>query len=268
MIVYMDIVVIENLIINYFLILITTQVMGTKVRTINMLLSSFLGALYTLLMFSSKFHMFTNLFGKLLVAIIMVAITLRTRKIATILKGSLIFIVNSFTFVGICFFFALVQNEYNLTKSFTISKYSSKYILFSILIIYIMLNRIIFYIKSRITLSNLIYDIELNIENKIIKIKGFLDTGNELVEPVTLLPVIIAEKKCFSSINFDNKQMFNIPYKVVNGHSNVMQGFKVKNIKIYDTNSNILIKDAIVCFCDKNISSNGDYEALLPRGII
>ena len=43
MTVYIDIVIIENLIINYFLILTTTQIIGIKTKEINMFLASLLG---------------------------------------------------------------------------------------------------------------------------------------------------------------------------------------------------------------------------------
>ena len=176
--------------------------------------------------------------------------------------------MTSFMFVGICFFFALTQNNYDITKAFTIERYSSKYFLFSGIIIYIFLSRLIPYIRDRISLTNLIYDLEMNIDGEIISIRGFLDTGNELREPVSTLPVIIAEKNYFSHIKLEGKSLFNIPYKVINGCNGMMLGFKVKNIKIYNKSSNILIKDAIICFCDKNLSENGDYEALLSRGIM
>ena len=61
MTVYIDIVVIENLIINYFLILITTQIMGMRVKAINIFLASLLGSLYTLFIFLPKFSFFTNI---------------------------------------------------------------------------------------------------------------------------------------------------------------------------------------------------------------
>ena len=48
----------------------------------------------------------------------------------------------------------------------------------------------------------------------------------------------------------------------------MISGFRVKNIKIYNKSSNLLIKDAIVCFCDQRLSGDGDYEALLSRGMI
>ncbi len=268
MTVYIDVVIIENLIINYFLILITTQIISMRVKVINMFLASLLGSVYTLFIFSPKFNFFTNIIGKYSVVIIMLIIALNTKKISTILKASIVFFMISFMFVGICFFFALIQNDYDITRAFVIEKYSSKYLLFNGIIMYIILNRIVFYIKNRISIANLIYDLEINIDEKIIKIKGFLDTGNELVEPITTLPVIIVEKHYFYNINLENKELFNVPYKVINGYSNTMLGFKVKNIKMYNKGSNILIRDAIVCFCDKNLSTEGDYEALLSRGII
>lgn len=268
MTVYIDIVVVENLIINYFLILITTQIIGMRVKAINIFLASLLGSLYTLFIFLPEFSFLTNIIGKTLVVIIMMTVTVNNKKISSILKASLVFFMTSFMFVGICFFFALIQNSYDITKAFVIEKYSSKYLLFSGIIIYIIFNRIIFYIKDRISISNLIYDLEMNIDGQIIKIKGFLDTGNELVEPITSLPVIIAERYYFHNITIESKELFNIPYRVVNGYNNTMSGFKVKNIKMCNRSSNLLIRDAIVCFCDKSLSTDGDYEALLSRGII
>lgn len=268
MTVYIDVVIAENFIINYFLILITTQIISIRVKTINIFLASLLGSVYTLFIFIPEFNFLTSIIGKTLFVVIMMTITLKSRNISVILKGSLIFFMTSFMFVGVCFFFALMQNNYDITKAFIIEKYSSKYFLFSGIIIYIFLNRVILYVKDRISLTNLIYDLEMNIDGEKINIRGFLDTGNELREPVTTLPVIIAEKNYFSQIKLDGKNLFNIPYKVINGCNDTMLGLKVKNIKMYNKSSNILIKDAIICFCDKNLSKNGDYEALLSRGII
>ncbi len=268
MTIYIDVVILENFIINYFLILTTTQIMSVRVKTINIFLASFLGSVYTLFIFIPEFNFITSILGKALFVVIMMIITFKTKNIFVVLKGSLIFFMTSFMFVGICFFFSLMQNNYDITKAFIIEKYSSKYLLFSGIIIYIFINRLVLYIKERISLTSLIYDLEMNIDGKVISIRGFLDTGNELREPVTTLPVIIAEKNYFPHIKLDGKDLFNIPYKVINGCNNIMLGFKVKNIKIYNKRSNILIKDAIVCFCDKNLSENGDYEALLSRGII
>ncbi|MPQ42471.1 sigma-E processing peptidase SpoIIGA, partial [Clostridium tarantellae] len=181
----------------------------------------------------------------------------------------LIFIMISFTFCGLCFMFALSQNKYSLLENFNIKNYSIKYLIFAVIIIYITINRIIFYLKDRFIIKNLLYDLEVNIKDNNIKVKAFLDTGNELVEPITLLPVIILEKSIIPNINISEKEMFNIPYGLVNGQNGYMKGIKVNEVKLYKNNaSEAISKQAIICFCNKKLNINGEYKALLSRGII
>ena len=141
MTVYIDIVIIENLIINYFLILITTQIIGIKTKEINMFLASLLGSVYTLFIFLPKLNFLTNIIGKCIVVIIMMIISISRKKVAVILKASITFFMISFMFVGICFFFSLIQNNYDITKAFVIEKYSSKYLIFAAIIIYIIFTK-------------------------------------------------------------------------------------------------------------------------------
>ena len=47
--------------------------------------------------------------------------------------------------------------------------------------------------------------------------RAFLDTGNELREPATNLPVLIVERDIFYDINLSKYDKFYIPYKVING---------------------------------------------------
>lgn len=105
MTVYIDIVIIENLIINYFLILTTTQIIGIKTKEINMFLASLLGSVYTLFIFLPKLNFLTNIIGKCIVVIIMMIISINRKKVAVILKASITFFMISFMFVGICFSF-------------------------------------------------------------------------------------------------------------------------------------------------------------------
>ena len=120
------------------------------------------------------------------------------------------------------------------------------------------------------------YDVDKNIDieyaakvgSEVVNIKAFLDTGNRLVEPATALPVIIAEREKFRGINIKEKDQFRIPYKVVDGNSGYMKGIKIDNIKLCNVNGETMTRDAILCFCDNKSSKEGEYEALLSRGII
>lgn len=268
MIVYVDIVIVENLVINFFLLLVTMQIMSIKVKYRRIFLSSSIGAIYTLSLFFSQTSFLTTFLGKLLFALLMIYIILKDKGIVTTIKGLLIFYLVSFTFCGILFMFALTQNGYDITKAFTLQSYSIKYLLFGGMVIYITMSRIIFYVKDRMVISNLIYDLEININDEVTKIKGFLDTGNELVEPVTTLPVIIVEKTNFLNVNINKEEQFSIPYKVVNGDKGSIKGVKAKEVKLVKKDGQVLSKEAIICFCEGTLSASGDYNALLSRGII
>lgn len=102
--------------------------------------------------------------------------------------------------------------------------------------------------------------------DKSIKFKAFLDTGNELIEPVTMLPVIILEEDYFNNLTLNN-DIYYINYSTVSGWEGRLKGFKPD--KLFLTSGEKTIeKEAIVCSCSEKLSKDREYEALLSRGII
>ena len=129
------------------------------------------------------------------------------------------------------------------------------------------LHRIVIFVKDRKEILNFIYDVDIVFGEKKKRIKAFLDTGNELREPVTNLPVMIVEKDILSDINIKSKEVFYIPFKVVNGSGGLLKGFKPADVNI--CKNNIFEKtELIVAVCDTKLSDLNDYNALLSRGII
>lgn len=268
MTVYVDIVILENFLINFFLLYLTLQTLKERIIYKRILLAAFLGAIYTLLVFIPDLNILTSLPFKLLFSLGMISIILEKRNIKTIGKMYITFLVITFAFCGICFMIALVENQYSFLESFTINNYSTKGMIFSLIISYILVSGVMNHFKNRAMINNFIYDLDVCIDSEVISLKAFLDTGNGLVEPATALPVIIAEKEKFQRINIKEKDQFKIPYKVVDGNSGYMEGIKIDNIKLCNVNGETMTRDVILCFCDNKLSKEGEYEALLSRGII
>ena len=130
-----------------------------------------------------------------------------------------------------------------------------------------MVNRIVIYVRERKQLTSYIYNIEICINGVKTKVKTFLDTGNELREPATNLPVIIVERQLFQDMNLDSYNAYSIPYSVVSGYGGNLMGIKPDSIKI-DVDGNLKDEKAILAFSDKKLSKHNDYNGLLPRGII
>ena len=183
------------------------------------------------------------------------------------LKALIVFLLTTFTLSGICFLFSLKQNYYILDGIYKIERYSIKYILLGLMIIFMSADRIIEYVKDRVTVNSYIYIIEFEIGGRNYSFRSFLDTGNELREPVTNLPCILIEEDLFSGISFDKKNIYEIPYNAI-GYGGKLKGIKINNIKIKGRDLWDRQVDAIVCPCMEKLSKENEFNALLSRGIL
>jgi stage II sporulation protein GA (sporulation sigma-E factor processing peptidase) len=160
-----------------------------------------------------------------------------------------------------------MENNYSFTKGFTISNYSLKNFVISIMILYILYTRAISYFRERAIIGNYTYDIEITINNIKYIIKGFLDTGNELREPVTNLPCILVEKNLFCNFAVDKDKEYYINYSAI-GYKGKIKGFKVDKVRIRTEGEEYREVNALICPCDDVLSIDKDFNALLSRGVI
>lgn len=270
LIVYLDVLLIENFIVNLFLICITSDTMKIKLKVTNAILSAVFATSYVMVILIPKLNVFNAIYIKIPLVMVFMIIAFKKLDIGFILKSSAIYIIYSMILSGLCFFMGI--NNINIVESKnTLESFSYKYIIMSMMILYIFINRIINFIKDRYVVDNLIYSVEIFYKGKVKSFKGFLDTGNELREPATDLPVIIVERGALGDITLEDKERYMIPYEVVNGSKGRLQGFKPEYIKLYyNKDEKVSIKpiEAIICICDNSLSKGGEYSALLSRGIL
>ncbi|WP_102400590.1 sigma-E processing peptidase SpoIIGA [Haloimpatiens massiliensis] len=266
MIVYVDVVFIENFIINMFFLYITASTVKTKINFKNIIISSFLGAFYVIVLLYFKFKFLSFLPMKLFVAFIMIVIAYKNKSLKFYLKALVVFIAYSMFLAGLCLFSQLNSTEiFNMGDVF-LGDFSYKKLILCSMLIYIFINRIVIYIRERKFLKNLVYNVEIVTDKYNKLIKAFLDTGNELREPVTNLPVIIVEKNQLPNIN-EYKDKLYVAYKAVNGQCGRMEAFKPEYINIYRKDFKEEKKQVIIALCDTKLSKDNDYNALLSRGI-
>lgn len=265
MVVYIDLILFENFVVNLFLLLLTFKLLRFNYKR-SIYLSAILGSIYTLALFL-EFPLGTSFIAKVLVAVIMVSIAMEKIGLGNIIKAVTCFFILSFTLCGVCFSFALMQNQYELFQRFELNNYSIKYILISIMMLYIVIVRVYEYLRERNVVKSLIYDIEISVNKNIFYIKGFLDTGNELREPVTNLPCIIVEDLYLGEVEIPEKEYFNISYSTI-GESGKIKGFKGEKVRIKNQNEDWKTVEAIICSCKNKLSKENDFNALLSRGII
>ena len=264
--VYIDILILENFIINLFLMILTMKILKYKVKDILLICSGFIGALYTIVLLFPKLNVLTSFPCRIIVLYIMIRISYGKKGFINIIKAMGIFLLLTFTLSGLCFLFSLNQNEYLLGESFEISKYSMKYLLLGGMIIYMFCNRLIEYIKNKLMINNFKFKIQFEISGNVYNIEGFLDTGNELREPISNLPCILIEKDFINTSDFNSHDIYYIPYSAI-GYGGNLKGIKVESIKIKGEKFYNEV-DAIICLCNEKLSKENDFNALLSRGVI
>lgn len=267
MVVYIDIFILENFIVNLFLLLFTFKVLRVEYKKYVIYLSAIIGSLYSVVLFFDKLTIMTSLPFKIFVALIMVAITMKKLNFKLMIKLTSCFFVGTFTLAGICFGTSLITNSYSIYENFTISNGSIKTIILTVLVLYIVLTRIAEYVRERNTVSNFLYDIEIPLDASKLTVKAFLDTGNCLREPVTNLPCIILENSIFELLKKKDEECFSISYNTISENGK-MFGIKGKQIKIISNGGEWRTVDVILCGCPNKLSEENEFNALLSRGII
>lgn len=252
MIIYLDIIFFENMILDLIILIITGKIRKIKMNKIRIIIASLLGSIYAVLKIIKGIDF--GVIEKVLIAVIMNIIAFYPQNVLNMLKTLAIFITVTFIIGGLNL--ALVESLG--IKNINITILSG--IMGSFLI-----RKIMKYNKEKLTSKDFIVNLEIKINNKIIKLKAFVDSGNQLKDPFTKESVVIIQKDKLDYekiINGGENRIRIIPYKSVGSDKSIMLGIKPDYIKI----NNIKKENVVLAFCDNKISKN--YEALVSYDLI
>lgn len=267
MVIYLDIVLVENLIINYFLIYITIKMMNFSISNKRMLFASMIGSIYSITMIFPTLKVLSFIPFQILVAALMVKISIYRCNLNNLMKGTTAFIVSSLILAGVCVKLSQISAKYDIFAHFFIGSISCTQLIIAFIIVYLIMSRVYAYFKDRASIKSFIYDVEITIGKEKFLLKGFLDTGNSLVEPVTKLPCLIVYDKYIADFEGSNKEYFIIPYSAI-GCFGKLKGYKSDGIRLREKKGYWKEISALICPCNQRLSPCEEYNVLLSRGII
>ena len=149
MVIYADVLILENFIVNLFLLMITTKVTKRRHSMKRMIVASSIGAIYTLVLLIPSGKIVTSISVRLIVLFIMIRIVYGKINFISTIKVTGVFLMITFTLSGLCFALSFSQNSYKIGGAFRITNYSLKYLLLGIMIIYIFYERLSNYVKDK-----------------------------------------------------------------------------------------------------------------------
>lgn len=266
MIVYVDVLFIQNFLIDFILILLTMQTLKLNPNFLNITIASLVGAIYVFTKLFSFVEVFSTWPFQIIIAALIMFISIRKRSKSYLIKSTIIFIAYSMLISGACYYISTTSNG-------SLMNISYKNIIITFIIIYLLSYRIVVFYKERSINKELTYEILVHIKDETFSIRGFLDTGNELREPVSNLPVIIVERGVLNGIKLNKNDLIYIPFSVVNFSNQKMSGFKADSIEIIKSRDNIEVKKnvitkAVVGISENSLSEYGEYNAILPKEFI
>ena len=131
MTIYIDIIFLENLFMNYIILFATGIIVKAPLKIIRTLLSSTIGSIYAIISYMSILEINSNFVLKILLSIAMVYIAFSSKSAKLFFKQLMIFYLTSFTFGGVAFallYFVSPQNIL-MENGVLIRTYSIKIIL-------------------------------------------------------------------------------------------------------------------------------------------
>lgn len=289
---YIDLILLENIIMNYIIILATGMICRLNISYIRIFLSSLVGAIYAIFIYVVEIEIYSNQITKFLVSVCMVYISFSSTSIKVILKQLLIFYLTSFCFGGAAYYL-LHNTRPNLIESIDgilIGTYPIKIAVLGGILGFFIINISFKIIKNKITKKDILYDVEIFYKEKSSNIKVILDTGNLLTDPITNIPVLIVEAKKLKSIipekiliNIENviyKASFEnidddiktrcsiIPFSSIGKNNGIIIGFRPDYIKIHTEEGEEIRKKVIVGILNSKLVKNGIYSGLIGLNLL
>jgi stage II sporulation protein GA (sporulation sigma-E factor processing peptidase) len=205
---YIEEIIILNFIIDYILLKTMSKILKLQTTNKRIIISSLIGELTLIYLFISNQIIIT--ISKLIILLLMIYISFGFIDKKTYIKNIIYYYILSF-FLGGTLYYVKINNLNNY-----------KYFLLLIPIIMNIYEYFEYdikkYIKNRYKVN-----IYLN-DGTILYLNGFMDTGNNLIEPYTNKKVIIINKKV-------NENFYLVPYKTISGES-LIKCFTPKKVYI------------------------------------
>ena len=292
MTIYVDIVLFENLCMNYIILFGTAYIIKIKVRHIRIFFASMIGAVYAVLAYSGIFPIYANLITKIVLSICMTYIAFNPKKLKGLIKALIVFYLVSFALGGCAFalLYIVRPQDIFMKNGVLIGTYPLKIALLGGITGFVITYVAFKVVKSRITKNEIIYKAIVKIEKQELEINVLLDTGNMLKDPISDDSVIMIEKtklykilpkELLDNINkflggeFENaenleykKRIRFIPFTSVGKQNGMLLGIKADLVKIITDVDEIINEKAIIGIYEKTFSKSGKYSGLIGLDIL
>lgn len=264
---------------DYIILYLVAKVMKLPITSLRVIVGSMIGAVgaCVILRFDQIHHGILSIIVNLAISVIMIKVSYRIKHIryrwnivlalylVTLLLGGIL------TFV---FYNSNVLAIWNQTVGASSKKTISVYMLvIAMSVILVTFPYLLTYINTFRSRVTNIFEVTIQLEDKSIVLKGLLDTGNHLREPITGKPVIIIERELVNQVMTKSLMEYTTRLKVIPFHSigkddGMMYGIVLDQIVINVNNQEHIHKNVVACLYEGTLSSHKDYQLILHEDLL
>ncbi len=290
MTIYIDIIIVENLIMNYIILYATGLISKSEISYLKIFLASLIGAVYAIMEYISKLSIYSNIFVKIILSVIIVFIAFYPRNLKKLGKQLILFYLTTFTFGGVATYLIYVLKPQNIIikNGMYVGTYILKVIFIGAILGTIILITAFKFAKSKITKKDMLCKVRIKLNGKEILLNTMVDTGNMLKEPLTGNPVVVVEKTSLYDLmpkeilnntesilggdfekipeNIKNEYISRlkiIPFSSLGKQNGMLMGIKPEELEVINEQTEEKKDNAIIGIYNKSLTKRGEYNALI-----
>jgi stage II sporulation protein GA (sporulation sigma-E factor processing peptidase) len=294
LVVYADIVWLLNICIDFILLSLTTLLLKKKCKWYRVLLGAFIGSWIVIFLFTPYAAVISHPISKVIFSFAMVLASFGFGTIRTFIQATLMFYFVTFMvgggLIGLHYFLrndtAILDGVITTVSPGIGDPISWLFVLVAFpLIIYFSRKRVEHLEITKIHFQQIV-TVELTMNEKKWQMKGLIDSGNALCDPLTQTPVMIIDLSKIhdfiptwlhekskhidaldlTEINEEEDLLSRIriiPYRGVGQHRNFMLAIRPDEVVITTNTDRIVVKKVLVGLNHTTLSANDEYECIL-----
>ncbi|NKQ20779.1 sigma-E processing peptidase SpoIIGA [Brevibacillus laterosporus] len=210
MVVYLDIILLLNFVIDALLLWFTAFFRKERIVWWRLLLASAVGSCYVAFYFFPFFSGIYAWFTKLLFSLFILWIAFGFKRLTHFLHHLAIFYFISFVFGGGVYALTLLTTSQNeIIQGIVVTHNDSFGVGTKPTLLIVCLGIVLVFLLSRKSYQSIqeprkieafLVEVEVKISNQMILCRGLVDTGNQLHEPITRIPVMVMECRLFEQV--------------------------------------------------------------------
>ena len=270
MIVYADILVTVNIIVDYFLLNITAFILKRKIKTVRLIISSVLGGISSLYIFIPLNNVFFDMSFKAFTCLVMIFVLYGKSKIKTFIKAVITMTAITFLYGGIMIFLLktfkpdrMIVN--NFVVYFEVSPLVLAVTTIAFYIMFILLSKIF---EKRCTNAKRC-KVDIIVEDKTKTVTALIDTGNSASDVFGKSDIIIVDtkvkKSLFGNENKDTSEKLKrrfryVPCTTVSGED-LLEGYRCDKAIVRNEDKVYELISPVMALCKQPL--NDDYNAII-----